>query len=419
MMKFIVEPSRVSGAVPMPASKSHTIRALFLAMMGNGKSEIIAPLRSRDTLAAADACRAFGAKITGDTNWVVKGTGGRPAAAALIDVRNSGTTLPLAMAMAALARGATRLTGDAQIQRRPVRHLANCLEQLGASVTFENGDCPPVVVSGSLQGGRAPLRAPTSQYLTALLIACPFAAADTEIDMLELNEVPYVAMTLGWLDRLALKYENRDMKYFRIPGGQSLCGFSARVPADFSSATFFLAAAAVTGGELFLEGLDMNDAQGDKAVVSMLEKMGAEVEATDKGVRIRGGALRGCDFDLNATPDALPAMAVAGCFAEGTTRLLNVPQARIKETDRIAVMREELTKMGGRVEELADGLIVRGAPLRGAGVSGHDDHRVVMALCVAGLAAEGTTIVDTAEAVDVTFPDFAQLMRDAGARIRG
>ena len=418
-MEFIVESSTVNGAVSIPASKSHTIRALFLGLLGNGVSTVRKPLRSRDTLAAADAVRALGATVTGDTDWIVTGVNARPVAPdKTIDVLNSGTTIRLAMGAAALAHGTTTLTGDDQIRKRPVGPLAQCLTDLGAPAAPQASGCPPVTVTGPLRGGSTRLRAVTSQYLTSLLIAGPFAERDTEIHVVELNEAPYVFMTLNWLDRLGLKYENHDMRRFVLPGGQSHQGFNTRVPADFSSATFFLVAAAATGGDLVLEGLDMKDTQGDSAVVYMLEEMGAEVEIRDMAVRIRGRRLKGCEFDMNYTPDALPAMAVAGCLAKGTTKLLNVPQARFKETDRIDVMARELAKMGARVEQLADGLIIHESPLTGARVHGHDDHRVVMSLAVAGLAAKGATTIETAEAVDVTFPDFAQLMNSVGASIR-
>ncbi len=185
-----------------------------------------------------------------------------------------------------------------------------------------------------------------------------------------------------------------------------------------SSATFFLVAAALTGSQVLLRGLDMNDTQGDRAVVGMLEEMGCQVRADSDGVRIRGPEhLRGATFDLNATPDALPAMAVAGAAAEGQTRLINVPQARIKETDRIRVMAQELAKLSIRTTELSDGLIVEGGRLRGAAADGHGDHRVVMALAVAGLAAEGETTVAGAEAAAITFPDFAPLMQQLGGDV--
>ena len=162
----------------------------------------------------------------------------------------------------------------------------------------------------------------------------------------------------------------------------------------------------------------MDDAQGDKEVVNMLRRMGAETQALPGAVRIRGRALKGVELDLNATPDALPALAVTACFAEGTTKLLNVPQARIKETDRIRVMREVVNALGGKAEELPDGLVVHGVGLRGGKAPGHADHRVVMACAIAGLASEKPVEVDTAEAVSITFPSFVDLMTRCGARMK-
>jgi len=189
------------------------------------------------------------------------------------------------------------------------------------------------------------------------------------------------------------------------------------IPADFSSATFFLGAGALGDNDVLLRGLDMTDTQGDKAVVDYVRQMGAQVEETPEGIRLRAGDLTGCELDLNATPDALPTMAVLGCFAKGATRLVNVPQARVKETDRITVMSAELARLGARVEELEDGLVVHQSNLTGAEVQGHGDHRVVMALAVAGCAIPGTTIIHGAEAAAVTFPEFADSMVSLGASI--
>jgi 3-phosphoshikimate 1-carboxyvinyltransferase len=225
-------------------------------------------------------------------------------------------------------------------------------------------------------------------------------------------------MTLDWLDRQGIRYEELEMKWFRIPGGQRYRAFERQIPGDFSSATFFLVAGACTDSEIALDGLDMDDPQGDKDVVEMIASMGAKVTVGEGGIDVRRGALVGGEFDLNATPDALCAMAVAGALAEGETRLVNVAQARVKETDRIAVMAAELRKMGANISERPDGLVIRGGRLRGAEVKGHDDHRVVMALAVAGLAAEGTTIIDGAECAAVTFPNFVELMTGLGARMK-
>lgn len=418
-MELRIKPSRLSGQVPIPASKSHTIRAVIIASLASGRSTIRNPLWSGDTASAVSTCQALGAEVERGEVWTLQGTGGKIRAPEnVIDVGNSGTTLYLALTMAALGTGYSVFTGDEQIRKRPVQPLLEALQSLGAEAFSTRGNgLAPVVVRGPLRGGRVEIHCPTSQYLSSLLLSCPLAEGDTEIQVLSLNERPYVRMTLDWLEEQGIRYTAEGLEYFSIPGGQAYRPFDKAVPGDFSSATFFLCAAAITGSDLTLLGLDMNDSQGDKAVVQMLEAMGSQVEVQPKGIRIRGGPLEGGEFDLNATPDALPAMAVVGCCARGETRLVNVPQARLKETDRIAVMHEVLTRMGGQVEELPDGLILRQSHLRGTHLPGYGDHRVVMALAVAGLVAEGETIVDTAEAIQVTFPNFVELMQQVGGKV--
>ncbi len=420
-MKIVVNASKLGGEVRIPGSKSHTIRAVIIGSLAAGRSTIRMPLRSADTDSAVRACRKFGARIRkkDEKRWYVDGVNGVPVEPrGAIDVGNSGTTLRLGMGVAALCDGLSVLTGDEQVRRRPVRPLLEAYLALGAEGRCRGeGGCAPVEVRGGIRGGRAEIRAVTSQYLSSLLISTPLARGDSALLVRELNEIPYVEMTLSWLDSQGIQYEREGWHRFRIKGKQGYRAFRRRIPGDFSSATFFLCAAAITGSEILLRGLDMADVQGDKAVVGMLEKMGAEMEMVPGGVRVRGRGLRGVELDLNGTPDALPALAVAGCFASGETRLLNVPQARLKETDRIAVMVRELKKMGGDLEEREDGVVIRGRPLEGAAVEGHGDHRVAMALAVAGLAARGRTVVGSAEAMKITFPGFVELMRNCGARM--
>ena len=419
-VNYIVNPSTLSGTVAIPGSKSHTIRALVFALLAEGTSVIEAPLSSSDTRSCVDMIRAFGAEVLDAGGaWTVTGMGGAPAIPDnVIDVGNSGTTLYIGLAVAALCTGHTVFTGDAQIRNRPADALLRAIGDLGGSAvsTRSNGK-PPVVIGGPLRGGETSIEAVTSQYLTALLVAAPLVSAETIINIPLLYEVPYVRMTLGWLDRLGIRYRNENLARITVPGGQRYPAFREYVPADFSSATFFLVAAAIAGTGVTLTGLDFSDTQGDKEVVSVLRAMGAVIEIAERSISIAPGALAGGVFDLNAMPDSLPALAVAGCFASGETRLVNVPQARLKETDRIAVMCRELRSMGADIEELPDGLIVRRSRLRGAQVHGHGDHRVVMALAVAAGAAEGTTVIDTAEAVGVTFPGFRELMCGIGADI--
>jgi 3-phosphoshikimate 1-carboxyvinyltransferase len=384
-MEATVVKADIGGKIRIPASKSHTIRALVMAALAEGESRILRPLNSSDTRSCVDMCRRLGASVTErDHEWTVRGTA-----------------------------GATVFTGDYQIRRRPIDPLLTALRDLGAEAWSTRGNgCAPIVVRGPLRGGATAIKCPSSQYLSSLLLNCPLAQGDTEIEVLELNEKPYVGITLDWLKRQHIRIDH-DPEYtlFKIPGGQRYQAFSREIPGDFSSATFFLCLAAIQGTTVTIEGLDMTDPQGDKAVVGMLEQMGARITVRDNALEVSGGKLTGARLDLNATPDALPALAVTACFASGVTELVNVPQARLKETDRITVMREELSKMGARVRELPDGLVIEGGPLTGAPVNGHDDHRVVMALAVAGLCCPGKTVIDTAESVSVTFPEFFNLIK--------
>ena len=436
-MEKTIIPSGLRGTIRIPASKSHTIRALLIASLAEGKSVIREPLFSDDSESCKNACRLLGAQIDVQKDVIyVSGTGGRPDVPEdVIDVGNSGTTLYLAMSVAALGAGTMVFTGDDQIRRRSAEPLLASLRDLGADAysTRANG-CAPLIVKGPLTGGKTSIECPTSQYLSSLLLALPLAKNDSEIVVTLLNEKPYVDIMLRWLNEQSIQYSREDYDRFYIKGGQAYQAFDRTIPGDFSSATFFLCAAAITGSEITLEGLDMDDVQGDKAVVGILEEMGCAVDIIQSGgtLNIKGGELHGGAFDLNAIPDALPALAVTACFAEGETRLENVPQARLKETDRISVMAEELSKMGARVEELSDGLVIHGntaeehgggagagkPPLIGARVSGHHDHRVAMSLAVAGLAAAGETIVETADSAAITFPDFFEKLAELGAEIR-
>ncbi len=422
-MKLIARKSRLKGTVTIPASKSHTIRAVAIASLAEGESTIREPLISGDTEAVVACYRALGAKInTSDPGlWRVIGTGGEIAAQSeSIDVGNSGTTLRIAMGSAALSEAGqvVSFTGDEQIQSRPIGPLMKALSNLGAKCSSikDNGKAP-VEVTGKLSGGKTNIACHTSQYLSSLLLCTPLAANDTEIDVTLLNEPGYVQITLDWLDRQGIEYENQQRRKFKIKGGQSYKAFDVTVPADFSSATFFLCAAAMLADKVTLLGLDFSDSQPDKAVVDYLKAMGANISIEANSVTIQAAPLKGIEIDMNQTPDALPAMAVTAAFAEGQTRLVNVAQARGKETDRIKCMAEELEKMAIDIEEVPDGIIIQGGQPKPAKLHGRSDHRTVMALSLAGLNLDGKCTIDTAEAVSVTFPDYVELMKSIGANM--
>jgi 3-phosphoshikimate 1-carboxyvinyltransferase len=422
-MQLVSRKSRLTGTVSIPASKSHTIRAVALASLAGGRSHIRNPLISADTMSAVGTYRALGAVI--DTSdpacWLVDGVGGRIAAPLEeIDVGNSGTTLNIAIGSASLvAEGQTiTFTGDKQTQSRPVGPLLESLNDLGARcVSVRGNGKAPVQITGRITGGRTAIPCSTSQYLSSLLLCTPLAERDTRIDVTLLNEPGYVQMTLDWLDAQGIQYRRQQMNEFEVTGGQAYRPFDRPVPADFSSATFFLCAAVLIGDGVTLQGLDFQDSQPDKAVVDYLKGMDARIDVGPDSVTVHAAPLRGTEIDMNQTPDALPAMAVTAAFAEGETRLVNVPQARGKETDRIACMAQELRKLSVEVEELPDGLVIRGGRPRPASVHGWGDHRIVMAMAVAGMALDGSLTVDTAEAMSVTFPTYVELMQALGGNL--
>jgi 3-phosphoshikimate 1-carboxyvinyltransferase len=297
--------------------------------------------------------------------------------------------------------------------------LMDALNSLGAkSKSLKNNGSAPVEIIGPLQGGKTTIAASTSQFLTSLLLCAPLAPKDTEIDVTLLNEPGYVRMTLDWLDKQKIQYENQQFRKFKIKGGQHYKPFDETIPADFSSATFFLCAACLTAERVTLLGLDFADSQPDKAVFDYLKQMGADITIAAHSATVKASKLKGIEIDLNKTPDALPAMAVTAAFAQGTTSLVNVPQARAKETDRINAMACELKKMAVDVEELPDGIIIRQSTPTPAQLHGWADHRIVMALSLAGLTLDGQCTVDTAQALSVTFPDYVELMKSIGANMQ-
>ncbi|WGK69974.1 3-phosphoshikimate 1-carboxyvinyltransferase [Candidatus Haliotispira prima] len=472
-MSRLPQVSRLQGEIAVPGSKSHTIRALLIAAMagGDGESVLLSPLISHDTLSARSMIEQFGAVVTEerrpapaspngerqeveplpDLLWKVRGIS--PDKFSIesdqvieIDVGNSGTSLYLGSAVAALFCRPVRFDGDASIRKRSAKNLLCALQDLGVDVRSEGRDFScPYTVRGPIRGGSINLAAPTSQYLSALLLALPLTAKDchTEVSLDLLNEHPYVDITLEWLKQQGIQWQNEDYDHYRIPGGQRYRPFRRLMPADFSSATFFFCAAAITGSTIRLRGLDPNDTQGDKQTLDFLQRMGCKYSwfqgpqesqesqgpgrierlAQDSSCEEAEGnytlefsgpdKLQAADLDLGRTPDALPAMAVACACAAGTSKIYNVAHARKKETDRIRCMAEELQTLGFSVTENPDGLTIRGdtaeflrAP-RMRVAHGHHDHRLIMALSLLNLLAPKDPVIldDTAYAA-VTFPGF-------------
>jgi len=417
-LKVVTQKSKLSGEIAIPASKSHTIRAVAVATMAEGRSILHDPLDSADARSAFRAAQEFGARIKVlDGTWVIDGTRGKISkVASFVDVANSGTSLRIFSALASLASQDITFDGDPSIRERPMTPLILALRSLGAEVKTLNDKCP-FTVRGPLKGGKTTIDGISSQFVTALLFAAPLAENDTEIEVKNLHEKSYVEITLDWLKKQNIAFEQKGLEWFKIKGKQKYKAFDLKIPADFSSATFALCAAAITQSEVLIKGLDFSDHQGDKKVFEYLQKMGTQVHHETGGVRVIGKELTGMEIDMNDTPDALPALAVVGCFAKGKTRLYNVEQARLKECDRISAITKELRRMGAKIEEFKDGLSIEYSRLSGQEVHGYHDHRMVMALAIAGMASEGKTIIDTAESVNVTYPSFFDDFKSIEARI--
>lgn len=417
-----LEPKRLQGTVEIPASKSQTIRAFLIAAAAKGKSVIHHPLLSSDTLSAIEAVKTLGADVSfsaDNKTAYVTSNGLQAEKGTVIDAGNSGTTLYLLLPMLGALSEEVTITGDDQLRKRPVGPLSAALQALGA----ESKDCdgkPPVSIKGPIRGGRTVIECRTSQYLSGLLLASPLSTGRTVIDCPILFEKPYVTLTLRWLDKEGIEYTiSDDYMHAEIEGGQVYKPFEEYIPGDFSSASFFFVAAAISGTSITVQGLDKDDPQGDKAILSILEKMGARIEWNGNAVTVTGPErLSGGEFDLNAIPDTLPILAIAAAAACGDTHLTNVSQARIKETDRIKCMHENLARLGVEAEEESDGLLIHGrGKIQGASVKGYGDHRIIMSMAIASAVADGPIIIDDERAAAVTFPTFFELLDTLRSRL--
>ncbi|ELZ23931.1 3-phosphoshikimate 1-carboxyvinyltransferase [Natrinema limicola] len=428
-MNVTLTPSRVAGTARAPPSKSYTHRAILAAGYA-GEATVRDALWSADTQATARAVELFGGDVDrhDDGTLEIDGFDGRPEVPAdVIDCANSGTTMRLVTAAAALADGTTVLTGDESLRSRPQGPLLEALADLGveADSTRGNGQAP-LVITGPLAGGEVSIPGDvSSQYITALLMAGAVTDEGIELDLeTELKSAPYVDITLEVLADFGVDAHTTETG-FAVDGGQSYApaGGEYAVPGDFSSISYPLAAGAIAAAEdetVRIEGAQPS-AQGDSAIVEIVERMGADVDWDREAgtIDVSGAPLSGVEVDVEDTPDLLPTIATLGAVADGDTRITNAEHVRYKETDRVSAMAEELGKMGVETTEEQDSLTIHGgaSTLEGATVSGRDDHRIIMALALAGLVADGETTIEGADHVDVSFPGFFGMLEELGVAL--
>ncbi|HXG05973.1 MAG TPA: 3-phosphoshikimate 1-carboxyvinyltransferase [Nitrososphaera sp.] len=427
MVSIVVRKSKISGSIRCPSSKSYTHRAIAIASLARGDPSIITnALLARDTLATLSGCRMLGADIHHDgTTMRIKGLHSFEPPENVINAENSGTTIRILAAMSGLVRkGYTVLTGDESLRKRPMQPILDALNQLGVEAysTKMNGTPPLVVKGGGIRGGMAVVDGSiSSQFISGLLIAGIYA--DSEIVMKikgNLVSKPYVSATLATMKHFGVTVDHSsDMLEYRIRRAEySSTKFD--VPSDFSTAALILAAGALVGDKLKLEGLDFSLPQGDSQIIDILKQMGCSLKV-DKGkgevIVERSEELEGGAFDLGNTPDLLPVVSILALKAKTPVTITGVAHARVKETDRVAKIAQELVKFGVHVQEFQDGLkITPTRELRSASLEAYNDHRLFMAFTIASMMTE-KSIVAGAESVDVSYPHFMQDMKELGANI--
>ena len=415
-MQLKVRPGQVDGTLPASPSKSYTHRAMTLALLANGSSRLSRPLLSGDTLATLAAIQTFGATAERSGEDLIVNGGTLHCPDDVIDTANSGTTIRIMAGIASLLPCYTVLTGDSSIRRRPMQPLIDALNQLGVECHSTRGKgLAPLIVKGPNRGNKVSIAGDvSSQFISSLLISSPLKQCDTDIHITtELKSRPYVEMTMEMMATFGAK-SAATKDGFHVDGGQSYAPNDYRVPGDYSSAAFPLVAGALTG-KAKVTNLDPRDPQGDKVILDILKRFGANVHSGDRCFEVKKGHLHGIDIDLGDAPDLFPIVAVLASQAEGESVIGNAEHVRHKESDRISATTEFLVRMGAEVEERKDGCAIKGpCKLRGATIDPRDDHRILMAAAVAALVAEGETTIGDGDCFKISYPGFVEDMRSLG-----
>ncbi len=418
----------LKGEVCAPPSKSYTQRMLIASSLSSGTSKISGPLVSDDTEATLRAVKAFGSKVKVEKGcWTVEGVSQLEGAKEPIDCGESGATLRFMIPVAALATEPSVFCLGKSLEQRPVEPLLESLKQLGVETSVENvrGKSFIKVQGGGIAGGKTSIRGDvSSQFISGLLFACPLARNDTELTLTTpLESKGYVQMTREVLAKHGIEIiASADYSHIRIPSHQTYKPCDDRVPGDFSSAAFLLAAAAITRSDVTVVNLDYSLVQGDKAIVSILKQMGVQGKICSDKIEIKGTGdmLEAIDVNAKDTPDLVPVCAALTCYAKSTSRIHDAKRLKLKESDRLSSLYLELGRMGADIAVDEDSLIVKGpCKLHGADIDSHNDHRVAMACAVAALGAEGETRIHNAECVKKSYPSVFNDLRSLGANIVG
>ena len=411
-----IKPSRISGKIDAPASKSLMIRATAAALLAGGKSRILEPSLCADAHAGLRVARALGADMVG-LDAEIGISGGGDLRCDTLDCGESGLCMRMFTPIAALWGRLFLVTGEGSLLARPMRLLEGPLREAGVSIRTRDG-FPPLSVKGPMHGGKFAIDgSQSSQFLTGLLMALPLCAEDSEVHVENLKSRPYAKMTVSLLARFGVVIDSDpDLSTFRIAGGQRYLGTTYRVEGDWSAGAVLLAAGAVAG-DVTIGNLDVRSEQADRKVVEALESAGAGMEVADGSISIRRAALKGFDFDATNCPDLFPPLVALACYCRGRTRIAGAARLKHKESNRAAALLGEFTALGARLSLDRDTLEIEGGPLRGGVLDAHNDHRIAMAGAVAGLGSEGGVIIRGSDCVTKSYPDFFDDLKSLGGDI--
>ena len=419
-MNCKVEKSKIRGEINCPSNKSYTHRGIFLASLAGNNSKVENVLLSADTKATIEACKKFGAVIeVNDSDIIVKKSIKIGINVPEINTENSGTTMRIAIGIASLFSEEIILTGDTSLQKRPMQPLLDALSSIGAKCSSTNGN-PPIKIKGSIIGGD--IRIPgnlSSQFISSLLISAPLTKNGINLTIEgDLVSKPYLDATIATMRKFGVSVKTLIpyKKYNITPQIYKNTTFS--VPIDFSSLALLLSCTVLNGEDVVIKGSMGNLPQGDEAFIDFLEQLGVSVTINDNEIKIKSPEkLKGGKFDLRNSPDLLPPLAILSLISSKPIEIVNVKHARLKETDRIAILARELPKIGIKVYEKEDGLILESSnSLMGAKLDSENDHRLFMAFCIAGTYI-GNCIVTDSKSVEVSYPNFIEEMNRLGAKI--
>jgi len=417
----------LGGVVKAPSSKALTHRVFIAAALSPGVSIIRDPLMCDDTIATLNACRMLGAKIKKKEPGVFEIHGRSKPLTPLdvIDCHNSASTMRFLTPVCALAEGISVLTGGKSLRRRPMGPLLDAMRQLGVQCYSTRGDGrPPLIVfGGGIEGGKTMMPGDvSSQFVSGLLFATPMAHKDTDIELTTpLESKPYVKITMKILSSHGIHIEaDSDYVNFHVPSDQRYLPSNHKIEGDYSSASFILAAAAITDSKVKVTNLKGDSLQGDKMIIDLLKKTGVNVKFRKDSVEIEGAKipLQPFNLDLRDNPDLVPVCAVLACFSSGRSTISGIRRLRFKESDRVAALTGELAKMGGKIRVVDDVMEIKGeGRLRGAELDSHEDHRIAMACIVAALGAEGASVIRGVECINKSYPNFVKDLTSLGADI--